>query len=178
MVLNASGDDSYILCELAGTTYALRSDDIEQLEMVGQLTPVPNAPAFVDGVASVRGRVIPAISLRARFGFERRPHDIRSRLIVVRAEHRSVGLIVDTAREFAAIPDSAIQPAPEGIVELSTRYLRGVAHLGERVVLILDVAELLRITDALAAPAPARAAATNAIANAILLSAETLPAIA
>ena len=84
MVVNASGNDSYVLCELAGTTYALRSDDIEQLEMVGQLTPVPNAPAFVDGVTSVRGRVIPAVSLRARFGFERRPHDLRSRLVVVR----------------------------------------------------------------------------------------------
>ena len=144
----ASGAESYILCGLAGTTYALRSDDIEQLEMVGQLTPVPNAPAFVDGVTSVRGRVIPAISLRARFGFERQAHDLRSRLIVVRSENRYVGLIVDSAREFAAIPESAIQPPPEGLVELSTRYLRGVAHLGERLVLILDVGELLRVADA------------------------------
>ncbi len=148
MVLNASGADSYILCELAGTTYAMRSDDIEQLEMVGQLTPVPNAPPFVDGVTSVRGRVIPAVSLRARFGFERAPHDIRSRLIVVRSEARSVGLIVDTAREFAAIPPASILPPPEGLVELSTRYLRGVAHLGERLVLVLDIPELLRITEA------------------------------
>jgi purine-binding chemotaxis protein CheW len=147
MVLIASGAESYILCGLAGTTYALRSDDIEQLEMVGHLTPVPNAPAFVDGVTSVRGRVIPAISLRARFGFERQAHDLRSRLIVVRSEHRSVGLIVDSAREFAAIPESAIQPPPEGLVELSTRYLRGVAHLGERLVLILDVGELLRVAE-------------------------------
>ncbi len=163
MVLNASGDDSYVLCELAGTTYALRSDDIEQLEMVGQLTPVPNAPTFVDGVASVRGRVIPAVSLRARFGFERRAHDLQSRLIVVRSESRSVGLIVDSAREFAAIPADAIQPVPEGIVELSSRYLRGLAQMGERLVLILDVPELLRVTDA---PAP------------LQLSAQTLPALA
>jgi len=151
MVLIASGAESYVLCGLAGTTYALRSDDIEQLEMVGHLTPVPNAPAFVDGVTSVRGRVIPAISLRARFGFERQAHDLRSRLIVVRSENRSVGLIVDSAREFAAIPESAIQPPPEGLVELSTRYLRGVAHLGERLVLILDVDELLRVAEAVPA---------------------------
>lgn len=161
MVLNASGADSYILCELAGTTYALRSDDIEQLEMVGQLTPVPNAPPFVDGVTSVRGRVIPAISLRARFGFERRAHDLRSRLIVVRSDARSVGLIVDNAREFAAIPEGSIQPPPEGLVEMSTRYLRGVAHMGDRLVLVLDVSELLRVTD-----------------SAVALSNETLPAIA
>jgi purine-binding chemotaxis protein CheW len=144
----ASGNDSYVLCELAGTTYALRSDDIEQLEMVGKLTPVPNAPAFVDGVTSVRGRVIPAVSLRARFGFDRTPHDLRSRLVIVRAHGRSVGLIVDNAREFAAIPTDAIQPPPEGLSELSGQYLRGMAHLGERLVLILDVPELLRGTEA------------------------------
>ena len=152
MVLNAAGGDSYVLCELAGTTYALRSDDIEQLEMVGHLTPVPNAPAFVDGVTSVRGRVIPAVNLRARFGFERVPHDLRSRLVVVRAAGRAVGLIVDNAREFAAISAEQIQPPPEGLADLSGQYLRGMAHLGDRLVLVLDVPELLRTTDGPAAP--------------------------
>ena len=116
--------------------------------MVGRFTPVPNAPAFVDGVTSVRGRVIPAISLRARFGFERAEYDLRSRLVVVRAFGRSVGLIVDNAREFASIPPNAIQPPPEGLSDVSGRYLRGMAHLGERLILILDVPELLRGTDA------------------------------
>jgi chemotaxis signal transduction protein len=152
MALNASGADSYILCELAGTTYALRSDDIEQLEMVGQLTPVPNAPAFVDGITSVRGRVIPVVSLRARFGFERKAHDLRSRLVIVKSGARSVGLIVDNAREFAAIPAGAIQPPPDGLNDISSRYLQGMAHLGDRLVLILDVPELLRVTDAPAGP--------------------------
>ena len=147
MALHASGADSYVLCELAGTTYALRSDDIEQLEMVGQLTPVPNAPDFVDGLTSVRGRVIPAVSLRARFGFPRAPHDIRSRLIVVRSDSRTVGLIVDNAREFTAIRPEDIQPPPDGVAELSGKYLRGMAHIGDRLVLILEISELLRITD-------------------------------
>lgn len=147
MGLNAAGADSYVLCELAGTTYAVRSDDIQQLDMVGPLTPVPNAPAFVDGVTSIRGRVIPAVSLRARFGFERQPHDLRTRLIVVRAAGRVVGLIVDNAREFAAIPADAIQPPPEGLSDLSSRYLRGMVHMGERLVLVLDVPELLRVSE-------------------------------
>jgi len=147
MGLNASGADSYVLCELAGATYALRSDDIEQLEMVGQLTPVPNAPSFVEGITSVRGRVIPAINLRARFGFERAPHNLRSRLVVVRSGGRSVGLIVDSAREFAGIPAERIQPPPDGLADMSSRYLRGMAHIGERLVLIIDVAELLRTSD-------------------------------
>ena len=143
MTTHAGGSDSYVLFELAGATYALRSDDVAQLEMVGTPTPVPNAPAYVDGVVSVRGQVIPAVSLRARFGFARAAHDLRSRLIVVRAQGRTVGLVVDGAREFASIPPDTIRPLPEGIGGLSGRYLRGVAHHGERLLLIVDVPELL-----------------------------------
>jgi purine-binding chemotaxis protein CheW len=147
MAIHASGTDSYILCEVAGTSYAMRSDDIELLEMVGQITPVPNAAQFVDGITSVRGRVVPVVSLRARFGFPRADHDLRSRLIVVRAQGRSVGFIADSAREFASIAPDTVQPPPEGLAEMSTQYLQGVAHLGERLVFVLDVPELLRISE-------------------------------
>jgi chemotaxis signal transduction protein len=142
-----AGADSYVLCELAGATYAIRSDDIEHLEMVGHVTPVPNAPPFVDGVTSVRGRVVPVISLRAKFGFERHAADLRARLIVVRSAGRSVGLLVDTAREFANINESTVQPPPDGLADMSTRYLRGMAHLADRLILVLDIQELIRVTD-------------------------------
>ena len=143
MALYASGTDSYVLFELAGATYAIRSDDIQQLEMVAAPTPVPNAPAWVEGVVSVRGQVIPAVSLRARFGFPRVESDARSRLLIVRTGARTVGLIVDSAREFASISADTIKPLPEGIGGLSGRYLRGVAQTHDRLMLVIDVAELL-----------------------------------
>ena len=145
MASHTTGTHSYILFELAGSTYALPSDDIQQLEMVTEPTPVPNAPAYVDGVVSVRGQVMPALNLRARFGFPRAPHDLRSRLLIVRAQGRTVGLIVDSAREFATIPPESIQPPPEGMGALSGRYLRGLAHRGDRLVLVLDATELLNL---------------------------------
>ena len=143
MATQASGSDSYVLFELAGATYAVRSDDIQQLEMVAAPTPVPNAPAWVEGVVSVRGQVIPAVSLRARFGFPRVETDARSRLLIVRTGGRTVGLIVDSAREFATIPADTVKPLPEGIGGLSGRYLRGVAQRNDRLMLIVDVGELL-----------------------------------
>lgn len=148
MALHASGGDSYVLFTLAGATYALPSDDVVQLDMVTTPTPVPNAPAFVDGVVSVRGQVIPVVNLRARFGFPRTPHDVRSRLIVVRGLGRTVGLLVDGAREFAGIAAADVAPLPEGIAGTSGRYLRGVAHQGERLLLVVDVAALIAGTTA------------------------------
>ena len=168
MAAKASGTDSYVLFELAGATYALRSDDIQQLEMVGAPTPVPNAPAYVEGVVSVRGQMIPAVNLRVRFGFERSEHDVRSRLLVVRAQGRTVGLIVDSAREFASIPPDAILPLPDGLTELSGRYLRGIAHRGDRLVLIVDIRELLDINMTDTGSAPAQAATELSAAGAAM----------
>lgn len=135
--------ETYILFELAGTTYALPSKKVQVLEMIEQITPVPEAPSFVEGVVFSRGQVIPAIDLRSRFGFEKIPYTPRSRLIVIQEQERVVGLIVDTAREFLAIPKDKIQPPPETISGLSGQYLEGIATFDERIIIILNVAELL-----------------------------------
>ena len=135
--------ESYILFELAGTTYGLRSQEVKHMELVEQITPVPNAPPFVEGVVFSRGQVTPAINLRVRFGFPRQEHSTRSRLIVVDAGQRSVGLLVDSAREFRNLSAESIQPPNESIAGLSGKYLRGIAIVGERLILLLDIEEVL-----------------------------------
>jgi chemotaxis signal transduction protein len=135
--------EAYVLFELAGTAYALPSRDVVRMEMIEQVTPVPNALPHVEGVVFSRGRVVPALSLRRRFGFERIDFDLRTRLVVVAQGDRTVGLIVDSAREFVEIPADAIQPPPENLAGTSGHYLHGVANVGERVILVLDVAGLL-----------------------------------
>lgn len=134
---------SYILFGVAGTTYAVRSDDVLHMEMVEHVTPVPNAPGCVEGVVFSRGQVVPVINLRVRFGFERAAPDLRSRLLVVQHESRRIGLMADEAREFITIPQSSIHPPNEAIGGLSGNYLQGVATLGDRIVLILNIREVV-----------------------------------
>lgn len=135
--------DNYILFTLAGTTYALRTRDVAHIEMIEQITGVPNAAHFVDGVVFSRGQVVPALNLRARFGFEKAPTDLRTRLLVVQNDGRSVGLVVDSAREFLAIPASAVQPPHQALSATSGRYLEGIANLNGRLILILDLGAVL-----------------------------------
>ncbi len=137
--------EPYILFELDKTTYGIPSRVVQQVEMVEHITPVPNAPAHVDGVVFSRGQVIPMVSLRARFGFARISHDTRTRLIVIHADNRTVGLVVDSAREFISIPNEVIQPPPEAISGLSGKYLEGIATLGDRLVLVLNVEQVLTL---------------------------------
>jgi purine-binding chemotaxis protein CheW len=143
--------EPFILFELTGTTYGVPSEVVQQVEMVDNITPVPNAPPAVEGVVFSRGQVIPVLNLRLRFGFERITHDLRTRLIVVNAKSRVVGLIVDSAREFISIPSSAIQPPNEAISGLKGKYLDGIATLGERIILILNMNEVIDLVETMAA---------------------------
>src|SRR3954452_19597977 len=99
--------EPYVLFSLAGTAYAIPSTDVQRMEMVEHITPVPNAAPFVDGLVFSRGKVVPAINLRQRFGFDRAPYDLKTRLIVIAHADRLVGMVVDAAREFVTIPAEA-----------------------------------------------------------------------
>ncbi len=134
---------TYILFTVAGTSYAVRSHQVQHMEMVEHVTPVPNAPAFIEGVVFSRGQVVPVMNLRVRFGFDRIARDLRTRLLVVQHGERRVALMADDAREFSTIADAAIHPPHDAIGGLSGNYLAGVATLGERIVLILDLREVV-----------------------------------
>jgi purine-binding chemotaxis protein CheW len=145
---NTTNDaEPFILFELAGTTYGVRSHSVQQMEMIEHITPVPNAMPAVEGVVLARGQVIPALSLRVRFGFEKIPYDLRARLVIVSSGGRTIGLIVDTAREFVRIHASAIEPPPEAITSLSGKYLEGIATVDGRMILVLNLKEVIDIGD-------------------------------
>jgi purine-binding chemotaxis protein CheW len=139
--------DQFIVIELAGTSYALPSQRVAHVEMVDHVTRVPSAAPYVDGVVFSRGAVVPAVSLRARFGFEREPFTARTRLVVVQTGGRSVGLIVDSAREFLKIPADTIKPPHDAIGGPSGRFLDGIASLGDRMILVLDLDAVLTPED-------------------------------
>jgi purine-binding chemotaxis protein CheW len=143
MNIDAPNSESFILFELAGTTYGVGSAHVQQLEMVENITRVPNADSNVEGVVFSRGQVIPAINLRSRFGFEKIPFDLRSRLVVVRVHERTIGLIVDSAREFKSIPQEAIVPPPDGLASTNGHYLYGIATMDGNAILLLDLEELI-----------------------------------
>jgi purine-binding chemotaxis protein CheW len=158
---DVSQSQAYILFELAGSTYGLPSRDVQHMEMIEHITPVPNALAFVDGVVFSRGMVVPVVNLRVRFGFEREPYTSRTRLVVIRSGDRIVGLVADAAREFRHIPASAIKPPHEAITGAGAKYIAGVATMGDRIILLLDATAVLNFAEGQEIPrATAELAAT------------------
>ena len=135
--------ESFVLFELAGNTCGVRSKNVQSVESAGHVTAVPNALPCVEGVTLTRGTIIPSINLRRLFGFAAIPLDARARMVVVRSKARTVGMLVDSAREFTSIPTDAIQPLGERIAGLSARFVEGIATLGNRSVLVLNLDEVM-----------------------------------
>ena len=142
---------TYILFTVAGTTYALASQHVLHIEMIEHITPVPNAPPAIEGVVFSRGQVVPVINLRARFGFDRKALDMRTRLLVIEHAGRRVGLLADEAREFISIAANLIHPPSEAVGGTGGSYLEGVVMLGDRIVLVLDIREVVEATPTAAA---------------------------
>src|SRR5262245_61829229 len=149
--MSDSRPDNFILFMVAGTTYALSSRDVAHVEMVEQITRVPNAPAFVDGVVFSRGQVVPAVNLRARFGFERVPPGVKTRLLVVQTGGRNVGLLADECREFLVIPPSAIHAPGDALTGIGAQYITGIATIRDRMIVVLNLDELLNTQEPIAA---------------------------
>jgi purine-binding chemotaxis protein CheW len=141
--MSGSNHSSFVLFELAGNTFGVRSQAVQSVEMVDHITVIPNSVPFLEGLTFTRGKVVPTINLRIRFGLPRIPVDLRARMLVVRSRDRTAGMLVDSAREFLSITSAVMRPAEEAIAGVGARYLEGIATLANRSVLILNVEEII-----------------------------------
>lgn len=135
-------NQAYVVCRVEETQYAIPADEVQQLEMVEEITRVPGASESLDGVVYLRGQVVPVLSLRRRMGLPRIAYDLSARLVIVRLEQRVVALAVDSASEFASFPPEARQPPPEALA--GQDYLAGVIAREGRLILVLNVRRLLQ----------------------------------
>lgn len=119
-------------------------------EIIGliAITPLPRTPDFVKGVMNLRGRIIPIIDLRRRFGLPDTETTKETCIIVVDAntgegEQSLTGVIVDSVREVQDIPTDSIEPAPEFGIAVPLDYIQGMGKAKDKVVILLDVGEVL-----------------------------------
>lgn len=108
-----------------------------------EVTRVPNTPAYVEGVINLRGKVIPIIDLRQRFGLPRKEHDKNTRIIVVELEEKVIGFVVDAVRQVLRIPKSATEPPPSIVAGINAEYITAVGKLDERLLILLDLEKVL-----------------------------------
>lgn len=139
--------ESFVLFEVAGNIYGLPTRSVRHIDMFEHVTVVPNANPAIDGVVFSRGQVIPALNLRVRFGFPRTENTLRTRIIFATIHDRTVGLIVDSARDFKSFSKDSLRPIENTLTGINDKYLTAVTKLGDKLVLILDLEAVLNVDD-------------------------------
>lgn len=139
----------WVSFELAGEVYALPVGRVEEVLRIGTITRVPHAPAPVRGITNLRGRVLAVVDLRVRLGLPPIAPGPQSRILVVSSRERSIGLLVDSARQVVRILPSAVQAPPADVLTEHSDFLVGVFHLPEALVILLDVDQVLWIPDSM-----------------------------
>lgn len=116
---------------------------VQEIIRTMEITKVPRAPEFVEGVINLRGKVIPILDLRRRFGLVSREHDKHTRIIVIEINNMIVGFVVDSVSEVLRIPASTVEPPPPVVAGLESEYISGVGKLEDRLLILLDLDSLL-----------------------------------
>jgi purine-binding chemotaxis protein CheW len=116
---------------------------VQEINRMVDVTRVPNTPEYVDGVINLRGKVIPIIDLRRRFGMDRKVKDKNTRIIVVELNGRVLGFVVDAVSEVLRIPKSVTEAPPPIIAGIEAEYITAIAKLENRLLILLDLERVL-----------------------------------
>jgi purine-binding chemotaxis protein CheW len=136
--------------------YGVDVRQVQEIRRVGEITAVPRAPEFVRGVINLRGRILPVLDLKRKLGLGEVAVERAARIVVVRVQDRMLGLLVDGASQVLKVPVSRVEPPPEEVVERGGDYIRGVAKLEDRLIILIDLGRVL-VQELREAPAAAGA---------------------
>ena len=137
------GLSKYLTFALGDESYGLEILKVREIIGLMDITRVPRMPHFVRGVINLRGRVIPVMDLRLKFGMEAAPDTAETCIIVVDLDGLLTGVLVDRVSEVADIAGEQIEPPPDFGASVSTRFILGIGKTASRVILLLEIAEVL-----------------------------------
>lgn len=133
----------HVTFRVGTATYALPAEQVLHLESFESATHVPGTPPYVAGLVQSRGKLVPVVDLRARFGLPAIDHALDRRVVIVQVGARVAGLLVDSAREVVQIDPAAYEKPPEIIEAQASGFVKGVATAAQRLFLLVDVPRII-----------------------------------
>jgi purine-binding chemotaxis protein CheW len=146
----------YLTFSLAGDEYAVEILQVQEIRGSAPITALPNAPGYVKGVMNLRGSIIPVVDLRARLAMGDGGRGAAGVIVVVTVGGKVKGMVVDAVSDVVVIPTAEIQPPPDLDTPAGPRFVKGLAKAGDKLVILLDLDQVLGKDDGDPRPAPAR----------------------
>lgn len=139
----SNSEQQLVVFHLAGETYGIDISSVHEIIRMQTVTEVPRTPDFVEGVINLRGRIVPVIDLRKRFGMRLDEVTANSRIIVVEVNGVTVGMTVDAVSEVLRLPEANIEPPPNMFSGVDVSYLKGVGKWQQRLIILLNLDKVL-----------------------------------
>ena len=136
-------DNQYVVFELADEFYGVNIAGVESIIKMQPVTRMPQAPEFIQGIINLRGKILPVMDLRMRFGLPMEDASKDSRIVVAALGRLQVGMIVDGVSEVLTLPESIIEPPPPMVTTIDSGFIVGIAKLEERLIILLDLGKVL-----------------------------------
>lgn len=153
--------EEVLVFRLGEEEYGINILAVQEIRGYSHVTRIANTPAFIKGVTNLRGAIVPIVDLRIKFDMESVVYDAQTVVIVLNIGPRIVGVVVDSVSDVLSLAPDQILPAPDFGAAVATRFLKGLANLEERMLILVDIegmlssAELALVDDVENAPAPA-----------------------
>jgi purine-binding chemotaxis protein CheW len=137
-----TGSMQVVSFKLGDETYGIEITKIREIILVGEITQIPETPAYVKGLINLRSTVIPVIDLRSRFSLAAAELTAESRIMVLHVGSRTIGIVVDSVNEVLRVTGEQISPAPPTVASSGNGYMTGLVRLKEDLLILLDVDRL------------------------------------
>jgi purine-binding chemotaxis protein CheW len=135
--------NKYLTFALGNEEYGLEILKVREIIGLMEITLVPRMPAFVRGVINLRGKVIPVVDLRLKFGMEKLDDTVETCIIVVDLGEMLMGVVVDKVSEVLDIPGGDIEATPSFGVQIDTEFIMGIGKAKGKVIIVLDIRKVL-----------------------------------
>jgi purine-binding chemotaxis protein CheW len=139
----AHGEEQLVVFDLAAEGYGVDISAVREIIRMQDITKVPGAPPFVEGIINLRGSVIPVVDLRKRFALEASERNRDNRILVVDIGGQDIGVVVDAVTEVLRITADSVEPPSAVITTADSVYLLGIVKLEGRLVILLDLEKVL-----------------------------------
>ncbi|MBR3731447.1 MAG: purine-binding chemotaxis protein CheW [Spirochaetales bacterium] len=137
---------SLVTFKISNETYAIDIMEVNEIVKLTEITPIPNAPDFVDGIITLRGQIIPIVDLNKRFSFAPRVYteedELFRAIVIIRVQDMTIGILIDQVNRVIPVNRDQIQPPPQMISGIGAEFISGVVKQNDNLFVILDIQKL------------------------------------
>ena len=141
----SNNEEQLVVFKLGREEYGVSILNVQEIKRITEITRVPYTPEFIKGVMNLRGSVLPVIDTKKRLGIENEEYTDDTRIIILKVDEVSIGMIVDAVSEDIAIPKDKIEPTESVVARYEHSFISGVGNLENRLIILLDLVEMIGI---------------------------------